>query len=185
MTQTLNSDAQKNELLQKQFLMMGGMLDQQKKLTPQEIKKIEQDYRTMYFGLTSLNWSQGMTLGMAWQKALEQMWSFIGGKTKNGNQLVNEHLVKIHTRFKQDQSKHIMECTGKESETKLSKEMAKFFQNGGAEMVQKGKEVIDKVYEKYHTEQNVQKNSDGKKFEIAKYNVQKIVQQMLMRQRNA
>lgn len=174
---------QKNELQQKQFIMVGGMFDQQKKLIPQEIKQLEQDYTTLYFGLVSLNWSRGMTLGMAWQKALEQTGAFITGKTKNGNHPVNEHLMKIHNRFKQDQSKHIMKCAGKESELKLSKDLAKFFEKIGVEMVQKGKSAINKIYEKYKSEQTIQNKS--KKFDIAKQKTQQIIQLFMLNQRVA
>ena len=174
---------QKNELQQKQFIMIGGMLDQQKKLTPQEIKQLEQDYITLYFGLVSLNWAHGMTLGMAWQKALEQTGAFITGKTKNKNHPVNEHLTKIHNRFKQDQSKHIMECVGKESELKLSKDLVKFFEKTGVEMVQKGKDAVNKIYEKYKPEQNIQDKSI--KFNIAKQKTQQIMQQFMSNQRAA
>lgn len=180
MMNELNLKQKNFEIQQKQFIMVGGKFDQQKKLTPQEIKQLEQDYRTLYFGLVSLNWSRSMTLGMAWQKALEQIESFITGKTKNTNHPVNEHLVKIHNRFKQDQSKHIMECAGKESELKLNKNLVKFFETAGVEMVQKGKSAINKIYEKYKTEQNIQ--NKYKKFDIAKQKTQQIMQQFMLQQ---
>ncbi|MBN1281974.1 MAG: hypothetical protein JW985_03320 [Alphaproteobacteria bacterium] len=53
----------------------------EKKLSPGDKKIIEQGAGNLFFGLAWTNWLNGGVLGSAWQKALNQMDSFI--KTKN------------------------------------------------------------------------------------------------------
>ena len=137
----------------------------------------------MYYGLTSLNWSKGMTLGMAWQKALEQMESFIAGKTKQINHPVNEHLVKIHTDFKKDMSKYIMDRAGKESETKLSPRLMKIFAEDGTKMTQRGKDALNQFYKKYMPQQNVSDKKSIHNFEIVKQKTQQLMQQIMLQQK--
>ncbi len=183
MMQTLDMNIKKNELQQKQFIMIGGTIENQKKLSPEEIKQIRKNYREMYYGLTSLNWSKGMTLGMAWQKALEQIESFIVGKTKKANHPVNECLIKIHTRFKKEMSRHIMNRAGKESESKLSPRLMKIFAEDGIKMTQKGKDVLNQFYQKYMPQQNISDKQSVHKFEIVKQKAQQLMQQIMLQQK--
>lgn len=179
MIQPLYTEQQRQEILQKQILMHGGSIDvlnkNQKKLSVEEVKRLEKDYRKMYFGLTAVNWSQGMTLGMAWQKALQQIEAFVQTKTKIANHPVNAYLNRIHAKFKRDMSKHIMDCKGKESETKLSPKLKKIFAAYGTKEVQTGKSSLNDWYQKYMPEQTIQKIPDVKKFEFVKQNIQQSV----------
>ena len=82
MINELYTEQQRQKILQKQILMYGGSVKKQP-LNVEEIKKLEKDYRTMFIGFTSINWSKpGTKLGTAWQKALSQMESYIKTKSK-------------------------------------------------------------------------------------------------------
>ena len=88
-----NINQQNLELYQKKIMMMGGHIENQVKLSPEQIKQLKKDYSMMFIGLTSINWSKGVTLGTAWQKALEQMDGFIAAKTKIANHPINKYLI--------------------------------------------------------------------------------------------
>ena len=97
------------EIQEKQLIMTGVTVKKnQKKLSFEDVRKIKQQYRDMYFALTSINWAQGMTLGMAWQKAIRQIEAYIVSKVKTPNHPMNAELIKFHTDFRKDMSKYIM-----------------------------------------------------------------------------
>lgn len=155
MTQTLYTEQQLAQLKQNKFIMMGGITSQ-KDLSMAEIKKLESDYRDMYYGLTSIHWSKGVTLGMAWQHALGQMESYIMSKAKVVNNPVFVKLLEFHKTFKKDMSKHIMKCQGRESETKLTPELRELFAKDGTEMTQKGKDALNQTYQKFMPQQKIE-----------------------------
>ena len=155
MMKALYTEQQLAQLKQNKFVMMGGVANQ-KQLSVAEIKKLENDYRDMYFGLTSIHWSKGVTLGTAWQQALGQMESYIKSKAKIVNNPVFIKLLEFHKVFKKDMSKHIMKCQGKESETKLVPELRELFAQDGTKMVKKGKDALDQTYQKFMPQQNIE-----------------------------
>ena len=168
-------------LQQKKFIMMGGDIKtQQKQLSPETIKQINKNYRLMYFAFTSINWGQGKTLGMAWQKALEQMDAYVASKTKIANHPINNELVKIHNKFRRDMSKHIM--TSDYSESKLREEHKNLFVQIGEKDLKKGKTFLDNKYQEYMPKQQVKETPIMKSFGIAQARTQQMLQQMLQMQ---
>ena len=93
MIQNLNTHQDIMEFRQKQNIMLGIFDKQTVRLSAEEIKKMKQDYVGMYYGFVSINWGQGLTLGMAWQKALEQMDAFVASKTKIPNHPANKDFL--------------------------------------------------------------------------------------------
>lgn len=184
MTNDFENNMQNFELQQKKFIMMGGDIKtQQKQLSPEVIKQIKKNYTRMYFALTSINWGQGKTLGMAWQKALEQMDAFVASKIKISNHPINNELVKFHTKFKQDMSKHIM--TSEYSASKLREEHKKLFIKIGEKDLKKGKTFLDNKYQEYMPKQQIKETPIMKSFDIAQAKTQQMMQQMLQRQISA
>ena len=182
MIQDLNSNPNILDFQQKQMMMM-GIQKNQIKLSREEIKKIKQNYVGMFYALAAINWSQGMTLGMAWQKALRQMDAFVASKTKIQNHPMNQYLVKMHTEFRRDMSKTIM--TNQYSEEKLNPRLAKCFMAYGTKRVKETKGALNNLYQKYMPKQNVQQKTGINSFDIAKQNIQRMLLQQMVYQHAA
>ena len=180
MTQMTNEYIRKLEIQKQQRMMMGGMVnDQQKKLSPEEIKKMKQDYFTMYFGFTSINWGSGKTLGVSWQKALEQMDAYVMSKAKTANHPVNEEFIKLHRQFRGEMAKFIMK--NPYTEQKLKPDYRQDFLNYGTKRVKSGKSSLDGLYQQYMPKENSQ-TPTMVKFNFANKNVQQILQNFLAQQ---
>ena len=165
------------EIFQKQIIMMGGDIKkEQQKLSPEVIKQIEKNYRQMYIGFTSINWGMGKTLGVSWQKALEQMDSFVASKTKIANHPVNNALVKIHKEFRSDMARFIMQSP--HAENKLSERLKKDFIDDGTKSLKQAKDVLENIYKRYNPTKESTKQFAAVKFNFANRNLQ----QILMRQ---
>jgi len=178
MTQTLNKKQIELELQQKYLVMMGGSLkESQNKLSHMDIEKMKKDYVGMYYALVSINWGQGMTLGMAWQKALEQIDAFVASKMKIPNHPANSELVKYHNQFRRDRAKSIM--TSEYADEKLSDRLKKSFVDYGTKRVKETKGALDNMYKKYMPKQEMQKTTNGKSFDIAKQKQLLLLQQMM------
>lgn len=182
MVDMLKNGVQNFDLQQKQVMMMGGMIDsKQNKLSPEAIKQIKKDYVKMYFGFVSINWGMGKTLGVSWQKALEQMESYIISKLKIRNHPMNIEFAKMHREFRHDMAKHIM--TNPYTEEILNKEYKKSFVDYGTECVKSGKRSLDNMYMAYMPKQNERHQIASVKFNFANQKMQQILQQMLMYQK--
>lgn len=173
------------EIQQKQIMMMGGILEKdkenKKQLTIQEIEQFKKDWRRMYFGFTSINWGQGMTLGMAWQKALEQMDGFAMSKLKMANHPANDTLLKYHREFRRDMAKTIM--TNPYVEEKLPDRYKNTFLEHGQKEVVKHKSKIDDLYKQYMPQQDIKlQQTTAVKFDLANRNVQQMLQQIMIQQ---
>ena len=178
MTQMLDKKQIELELQQKHFIMMGGALKViQNKLSPMEIEKMKKDYVGMYYGLASINWGQGMTLGMAWQKALEQMDAFVASKAKIPNHPANSELIKYHNQFRRDMAKSIM--TSDYTGEKLPEHLKKSFLTYGTKRVKETKNALNDMYKKHMPKQEMQKTTNGKSFDIAKQKQLLLLQQMM------
>ncbi len=180
MMNEINKNLQNMEIQQLQMKMFGLNIDAKSKISMDEIKKIKQNYVGMYYGFVSVNWGRGMTLGMAWQKALEQMDAFIGGKTKTPNHSLNKILTQIHSDFRREMAKTIMDSHY--ADEKLNPQYAAGFVNHGAKRISETKDFLNNVYKKYMPEKTEQKQPQVKSFDIAKQNAQKLMQQMMLEQ---
>ncbi|MBQ7409349.1 MAG: hypothetical protein IJV03_02175 [Alphaproteobacteria bacterium] len=180
MIQPLYTDKQRQELRQHQILMHGGRT-QKNQLSQETIKQIKKDYYDMFIGFTSVNWSKpGTKLGTAWQKALNQMATYIKTKSNVQNNPVYECLVDIHKKFSKRISEHIMKCRGRESETVLPESLHKQFAQD-EKMITKGKSALDSVFTQYMPKQQTQE-----KPKMASQDIRKILlQEYLARQRVA
>jgi hypothetical protein len=155
-----------------------------KTLNQKEIKQIKKDFLKMYFALTAINWAHKMTLGMARQKALEQMRAFVESKMKIQNHPLNKHLIQFHNEFRRNMSKHIM--TSGYSEKKLNPELAEKLIRFGTIKTKEAKSGINSLYQKYMPKQNA-KPIEIKKFIFIKQNIkiQPMILQNMARQRAA
>lgn len=151
-----------------------------KKISTDEIKKIKENYIGMYYGLVSVNWGRGMTLGMAWQKGLEQMDGFIAGKTKMLNHPLNKEILKIHSEFRRDMAKEIM--SSEYANEKLEPALAKSFIEYGTKRVKETKDYLNGMYQKYMPEKTDAKQSNTKSFDVAKQKTQQLMQQLIAQQ---
>ena len=169
------------EFKQKQLIMMGGDVKNVKgKLSLQDIKQMQKKYISMYYALTSINWGQGMTLGMAWQKALTQMDGFVATKTKIPNHPMAKELIKIHSEFRRDMAKSIM--TSEYGEEKLNNNFKKSFIEYGEKTFAESKKFLDDMYNKHMLEKNLSRVPIAKSFAVAQKRTQQMMQQMLVQQ---
>lgn len=184
MMQDYKNNIKNFELQQKQIIMMGGSVNtKQKKLSVAEIEKLKKDYRHMYFAFVSINWGMGKTLGVSWQKALEQMDSFVATKLKIVGHPINNELIKYNAEFKRDMSKHIM--TSEYAQDTLSEQYKKIFFDDGEKQLKKSKAAIDSVYQQYMPEKTIEKTLMAHKFNLGQQKTQYMLQQILINQRAA
>ena len=181
------SNLNQSYLQQKQDMLFGADVKSQVKLNPIEIKNIEKNFVGMYFALAAINWGRGMTLGQAWQSALEQLGAFVAAKTKIANHPINAHLTKCYKEFRRDMSKHIMTCPY--SKHKLRPEYAQSFINYGTKRTMETKNSLNNLYQKYMPKTQIKTQFVGHKFAIAKQKthalMQKIISQQMTNQRAA
>ena len=171
MTDVLELNQLNLELQQKKLLMMSVESEKvQQKLSLEEIAQIKKDYRKMYWAFVSVNWAKGMTLGVAWQKALEQMNSFVATKIKVENHPMNNELIKINAQFRHDMAKHIM--TSEYAEEKLSDRLKKSFLEYGEQEFKKANTSLNTIYQKYMPKEQVKDKTQ--QYENGKQNTQQI-----------
>ena len=181
MTQVLYSDIRNLEFQQNKILLVGGKTQlSEKKLSANDIQKMQQNYVQMFFGFTSVNWGNGKTLGAAWQHALEQMDAFVESKAKIPNHPMIKELIKYHKNFRKDWAKTIM--TSPHAQDKLNENLKKMFYKDGIASIKQSKTVLDNMYKHFIPEQSVYKAPEAKSFELAKQNTQKLMQQIMIRQ---
>lgn len=181
MTQMLNANQINLELQQKQLMMMGGLVKNiQNKLSRPEIEKMKQNYVGMYYAFVSVNWGQGMTLGMAWQKALEQMDAFVASKAKVQNHPANQDLIKYHNEFRRDMAKSIM--TSEYTDEKLEERLKKSFLSYGMKRLKETKKSLDDIYDAHMPKQELQKIPVNKSFDVAKQKTMQLMQKFFLQQ---
>lgn len=168
------------ELRQQQMMMFGAGEKHKVKLNEQEIKQVHKNYVGMYYGFVSINWSQGMTLGMAWQKALQQMDAFVETKTKVQNNPLNEHLIKIHSEFRRNMSKNIM--TSENANCKLNPKFKQSFADYGMNSLKKNKSALDNLHKKYMPQNSIDKTQTTESLKNATQKTQELMQQLMLQQ---
>ena len=192
MTQMFLKNVKNFEFQQKQIMMLGGIVDaKQKKLSPEVIKQMQKDYRRMYFDLVSINWGQGKTLGVSWQKGLEQMDAFVASKVKIANHPANDELLKFHTEFRKDMAKTIM--TNPYVEDKLDDNLKQKFLEDGMKDLSKAKGALDNMYKQYmpeKTQEKVQEKTLGnsqkaQQLNVANHKTEQILQILMQQRMNA
>ena len=178
MMQTLDTNIKNKQnlnLQQKRFIMIGGEFEQKiKQLSPQDSKNLQKYYKLMYAGFVSLNWSKGCKLGVAWQKAIEQMNAFVQSKTKIKNHPISKELKKIHDEFRKKISEYIM-TNRKYAETTVSGAEANNFAEFGKFFMKKSVKPLNDMYKKYMPEQIIKETPMSKSFDFAKKNVQQLM----------
>ncbi len=181
MTNNLQNEFKNFTLQQKYFILMGGDIKTQQKQVPAEvIKKMKKDYEYMYSGLSCINFGKGMTLGMASQKALEQMDAYVASKTKIPNHPLNNELHKKHAEFRRKIAERIM--TSRYAEFKVEGAEAQWFLKFGQDRVKKRQKSLDRVYNDYMPKQQAKETSIAKSFEFAQNKTKQLMQQMLLQQ---
>lgn len=182
MVDMVRNNVQNFDLQQKQIMMMGGIVDKkQNKLSPETIRQIQKDYVKMYYGFVSINWGMGKTLGVSWQKALEQMDGYVASKLKVGNHPLNSELIKMHREFRRDMAKAIM--TNPYTDEKLKEQYKKSFLDYGTKCVKESKKSLDNMYIAHMPKQSEKQQIASVKFNFATQRTQQMLQQMLMYQR--
>jgi len=182
MTQMYENNMKNFEFQQKKMMMMGAIVNNtQEKLPPEVIKQIKKDYHWMYFGFVSINWGMGKTLGVSWQKGLEQMDAYVATKTKIAGHPVNNELVKIHSEFRKEMAKTIM--TNPYVDDKLTENLKVKFLNFGTEDVKTGKNGLDATYQKYMPKKTMENTKNAQQFGLANQKAKQMLQQLLMQQK--
>lgn len=142
-----------------------------------QIMMTKKNYIKMYYGFVSINWGMGKTLGMSWQKALEQMDGFVMTKTKISGHPMAMELVKIHTEFRHKMAKFIM--TNPYTDIKLRENHKKLFTDYGTKRVKESKTALDALYKQHTPIKNIDNTRTSLAFQKANRNVPENLQQFV------
>lgn len=154
------------ELRQKKFIMMGGEFKNVKqKLSEADIKKMKRQYIEMYYAFTSLNWASGKILGVSWQKAVEQMDSYVASKTKKTGHPMNAELLKFHRQRHRETAEAIMH--NPYVNVKLLERHKEIFLRHGNKDLTKSKHALDDMYQQYMPTQEITKQPKIAEFGLA------------------
>lgn len=155
------------DIQQNMMILMGGGKEKEQELTQEQQKQITRNYIAMYFALGAVNWCQGTTLGVAWQKALNQMDSFVESKTKIANHPMSQYLAKIHAQHRREMSKAIMTSPYANYKLMISPELAKGWSDFATKHFQENKNALNGLYNKLMPNQKLEKQSENNPFKMA------------------
>ncbi len=165
------------------LILMGGQKEKTRDLTKEQQNQITKNYVAMYFSLAAVNWCQGTTLGIAWQKALEQMDSFIKAKIKVENHPMTKWLAKIHSRHHREMSKEIMTNQNANNKISMSPESAKKWSAFSAKHFEENKNSLNGLYNQLMPQQKVQQQSENNPFKMAIDKISKTMQTIMLQQK--
>lgn len=139
----------KPEIQQQMAVLMCGKQQEKQDLTTQQKEAITQSYMEMYFALAAFNWGGGMTLGVAWQKALEQMHAFVSSKAKTVSNPVNKYLVGVHAQHRRDMSERMMFSPNAEDKLNLNKQDTMMWNAVSLKKFQNSKAVLTDIHKQF------------------------------------
>lgn len=171
----LNPDVQ-----DKMAILMGTKKENQPELTPEQQKQITKNYIAMFFSLGVIYWCNGATLGVAWQKALEQMDSFVKTKIKVVNHPMAKYLNKLHEKHRHDTSKEIMMNPNSNMKLDLPAKVAKQWADFATKHFQENKGALNNLYQQLMPQQQMAEESKKEPFKTAQEKTLKMMQQLML-----
>ena len=146
-----------DDIRRQMAVLMGGKKDKNLELTPQQRKAIVKNYIGMYYALAAMHWCAGKSLGVAWQKALDLMNSFVAGKAKTLNNPVNKYLVGFHAQHRRAMSEFIITSPNSGDIVNLSAEDRKIWSDFATKRFHGHMDALNDLHRQFETEQKEEK----------------------------
>jgi hypothetical protein len=163
------------DVKQRILMMTGESKDKKLELTKDQEKQIARHFATMFYALTTIHWCNGATLGVAWQKALEQMSSFVKTKS-NPEHPMNKYLHALDNQYRRDISERIMTSPYSDSKIEMNSERAKQWVTHETQEYKKSLQFMNDMYKQYMPEKKSDVQPKVVSFKIAQ---EKTYEQML------
>ena len=173
------------DIRDKMAILTGANKEHQKEIPEEHQKQIVKNYVAMYFTLAAINWCHGMTLGMAWQKALEQMDAYIKSKTKIANHPMRKYLTEMHAIRRREMAKEIMTNPHANDKLSLNPETAAKWESFSTKHFQKNKNALNMLYKQYMPKQPINVQTNENSFKVAQEKMFTKMQQILLQQKMA
>ncbi len=170
------------DVQQRMLMMMGEEKNQKLELSKDEEKKIAQNYAVMFFALATMRWCRGETLGVARQKALEQMNSFVKNKTNVAHPM-NKYLIAINNQYHRFVSQLNMTDKNSDKKIEVSSDLAAKLSEEAIKKFKEALKLLNEMYKKYMPEKDIKKQPATVKFDLAKQNAQKMLQYWMLKQK--
>ncbi|MBN1324864.1 MAG: hypothetical protein JW974_01460 [Alphaproteobacteria bacterium] len=174
-----------NQILEKKLAMLFANPPAQlneKKLSPEDKKPIEKGVGDLFFGLAWTNWINGSSLGSAWQKALNQVDSFIATKTQNNP--ATKYLREVAAVGKSRMSRIIMTNQNSNEKIDCPPEKIKEWSEIGSKWTSQGLQSLnDKVKEFEPEKKEFAIQNNQQRFQNSQQNIMALW--LLQRQRAA
>jgi len=136
------------DIKQRILMMTGQVKDKKLELTKEQEKQIAHDYGVMFRSLIVINWCKGGTLGMAQQKSLEQMSSFVKTKS-NPEHPMNKYLHALDNQHRREFSEYIMKNKYSEETVGINSELAQRWAKIATGNFQKAFKRMNEMYKQY------------------------------------
>jgi len=152
----MNSDNQillNPDIKQRTLMMTGESKDKKLELNKEQQKQIAIAYSKMFYALTTIHWCNGATLGTAWQKALEQMSSFVKTKSNPGHPM-NKYLHALDNQYRREISERIMTSKYSDEKINMNPELAKKWSDVATKQFQSYLKTMNDMYKEYMPDNN-------------------------------
>lgn len=169
------------DVQQRILMMMGEEKNRKLELDHKEENKIAKDYSKMYFALATIRWCRGESLGMARQKSLEQMNSFVQSK-KNVAHPMNKYLMAINNQMHREVAQLNMTDENSDKKIEIHSDLVQKWAKEATEVFQQCLKELNDMYKKYMPEKDIKQQPATIKFELAQKKTQQMMQQLLAQQ---
>jgi len=176
------SDFERNKILSnpnvKQRILMinGDKKDSKLELTKEQQKQISVNFSKMFSGLVVVNWCRGLKLGVARQKALEQMSAYVKSKL-NPEHPMNKYLHALDNQYRRDISEVNMEDEFADDTLPVKADWVKEWEKLATDDFNISMQKINQMYKEFMPQKTPEKQFGAKSFEEAK---EKAHKKMLM-----
>lgn len=136
------------DVKQRTLMMHGETKDKKLELTKEQEQQIARNFSIMFYELTTIHWCNGATLGRAWQKALEQMSSFVKTKSNLGHPM-NKYLHALDNQYRREISERIMTSEYSDSKIEMNPELAKKWSDIATKRFQGCLKNMNDMYKEY------------------------------------
>lgn len=176
------SDFERNKILsnpdvkQRILMISGDKKDSKLELTQEQQKQVAVNFSKMFSGLVVINWCRGLKLGMAKQKALEQMSAYVKSKT-NPEHPMNKYLHALDNQYRREVSEEIMKSEHSEEILPVNADWVKKWEKLATDDFNISMQQMNQMHKEFMPQKTPEKQFGAKSFEEAK---DKAYQKMLL-----
>lgn len=167
------SDFERNKILSnpdvKQHILMinGDKKDPKLELTKEQETQIAVNFGKMFSGLVVVNWCRGLNLGMAKQKALEQMSAYVKSKS-NPEHPMNKYLHALDNQYRREVSENIMKSEHSDATLTVGSEWVKQWEKLATDDFNISMQQMNQMHKEFMPQKTPEKQFGAKSFEEAK-----------------